>query len=113
MFGSKQGNQARYYEIGMAIAWDKERAPAAEDERRAIRYRWQKRYEGFFFLGPNITGFLIFTAFPVVAALALSFFRWNLLMAGSVIFMVPIVVLYLVGQRWFVQGIALSGMGGR
>ncbi len=47
--------------------------------RRLAWYRWQKRYEAYFFLAPNITGFLLFTAFPVVASLALSLFRWDLL----------------------------------
>lgn len=47
--------------------------------RRLRWYRWQQRYEAYFFLAPNITGFLLFTAFPVVASLALSFFRWDLL----------------------------------
>jgi len=41
--------------------------------------RWRRQAEGYFFLLPNITGFLIFTAFPVVAALSLSLFRWDLL----------------------------------
>jgi multiple sugar transport system permease protein len=52
---------------------------SAADQRRARTYRFQRLYEGYFFLAPNITGFLIFTAFPVVASLALSFFRWDLL----------------------------------
>ena len=38
---------------------------------------------------------------------------WDLLMAGSVIALLPVLVLYVIGQKWFVQGIALSGMGGR
>ena len=33
---------------------------------------------GFAFLAPNTTGFLIFTLIPVVAALVLSLFEWNL-----------------------------------
>jgi len=41
--------------------------------------RWRRQLEGYFFLLPNITGFLVFTAFPVVAALSLSLFRWDLL----------------------------------
>jgi multiple sugar transport system permease protein len=36
-----------------------------------------------------------------------------MLMAGSVIALLPVLLIYLVGQKWFVQGIALSGMGGR
>lgn len=39
--------------------------------------------------------------------------QWHLLMAGSMIAMVPILIVYLIGQRWFIRGITLSGMGGR
>lgn len=39
--------------------------------------------------------------------------QWHLLMAGSVIAVVPILIIYLVGQKWFVRGITLTGMGGR
>lgn len=39
--------------------------------------------------------------------------QWHLLMAGSVIALAPILVIYLVGQKWFVKGITLSGLGGR
>lgn len=39
--------------------------------------------------------------------------QWNLLMAGSVIAIVPILIIYLIGQKWFVRGITLTGMGGR
>lgn len=35
--------------------------------------------------------------------------QWNLLMAGSVLVMLPLIVLFLVGQRYFVKGIALTG----
>lgn len=38
---------------------------------------------------------------------------WNLLMAGSVIALVPVLAVYMVGQNWFQRGITLSGMGGR
>jgi len=39
--------------------------------------------------------------------------QWHLLMAGSVIAVLPILVIYIAGQRWFVRGITLTGMGGR
>ncbi|MBK9715156.1 MAG: carbohydrate ABC transporter permease [Kouleothrix sp.] len=39
--------------------------------------------------------------------------EWNLLMAGSVIAMLPVLVVYVIGQRWFIRGITLSGLGGR
>ena len=38
---------------------------------------------------------------------------WNLLMAGSVIALLPVLVIYMVAQKSFVQGITLTGMGGR
>jgi multiple sugar transport system permease protein len=39
--------------------------------------------------------------------------EWHLLMAGSVVALLPVLVIYIIGQNWFVQGITLSGMGGR
>lgn len=36
--------------------------------------------------------------------------EWNLLMAGSVIVLIPLLVLFFVGQRYFVQGIVMSGL---
>ncbi len=39
--------------------------------------------------------------------------EWHLLMAGSVIALLPVLILYIIGQNWFVKGITLSGMGGR
>jgi multiple sugar transport system permease protein len=39
--------------------------------------------------------------------------EWNLLMAGSVIAMLPVLAVYIIAQRWFIRGITLSGMGGR
>lgn len=35
---------------------------------------------------------------------------WNLLMAGSVIVLIPLLVLFFLGQRYFVQGIVMSGL---
>ena len=39
-------------------------------------------------------------------------FRWDLLMAGSVVSLIPIVVLFIIGQRFFVQGITMTGIKG-
>lgn len=36
--------------------------------------------------------------------------HWDLLMAGSVLVMIPLLVLFLVGQRYFVKGIVMSGL---
>jgi multiple sugar transport system permease protein len=40
------------------------------------------------------------------------FTEWGLLMAGTTITVFPLVVLFVVGQRYFVQGIALTGTKG-
>ncbi len=39
--------------------------------------------------------------------------QWHLLMAGSVIAMLPGLAIYVIGQKWIVRGITLTGMGGR
>jgi ABC-type glycerol-3-phosphate transport system permease component len=39
--------------------------------------------------------------------------QWHLLMAGSVISLLPIIVIYVIGQKYFVQGITLTGLAGR
>lgn len=35
--------------------------------------------------------------------------KWNMLMAGSVLVSIPLIILFFIGQRWFVRGIVLSG----
>ena len=37
----------------------------------------------YLFLGPNIVGFLVFTAIPVAAALVLAFYDWDLLLGAE------------------------------
>ena len=36
--------------------------------------------------------------------------EWNLLMAGSVIVLIPLLVLFFAGQRYFIQGIVMTGL---
>jgi multiple sugar transport system permease protein len=38
--------------------------------------------------------------------------EWNLLMAGNVMSMIPMLVLFVAAQRWFVRGIATQGLKG-
>lgn len=38
--------------------------------------------------------------------------NWPLLMAGSVVVMLPVLIIYIFAQRYFVQGIALTGVKG-
>jgi multiple sugar transport system permease protein len=39
--------------------------------------------------------------------------QWNLLMAGASLSLIPVLIVYLIAQRWIVEGIALTGQGGR
>ena len=39
--------------------------------------------------------------------------QWGPIMAGSCVAILPIIIVYLLAQRAFVQGIALTGLGGR
>jgi multiple sugar transport system permease protein len=39
--------------------------------------------------------------------------QWHLLMAGAVIALIPVLIVYVIAQRRFVQGITLSGLAGR
>ena len=36
--------------------------------------------------------------------------QWELLMAGSVLVMIPLLLLFILGQRYFVKGIVMSGI---
>ena len=36
--------------------------------------------------------------------------QWDLIMAGSVIAILPILIIYILGQRYFVQGVATTGL---
>lgn len=39
--------------------------------------------------------------------------QWNLLMAASTVVTIPMILIFLFGQRYFIRGISLSGFGGR
>lgn len=36
--------------------------------------------------------------------------KWHLLLAGSVLVMIPIVIVFLIGQRYFVKGVSMTGL---
>ena len=39
--------------------------------------------------------------------------NWELVFAAATIMLIPVVVLFVIAQRYFVQGIAMTGFGGR
>jgi multiple sugar transport system permease protein len=39
--------------------------------------------------------------------------RWELLMAAAVVAMLPVLIVYILAQKWFIRGITITGLGGR
>jgi multiple sugar transport system permease protein len=37
---------------------------------------------------------------------------WNLMMAASILFMLPVIVLFFLAQRAFIEGVTLTGVKG-
>lgn len=67
------------------------------------------------FLGP-----LIYLSTPAQRTLALGLYAfqgqystdWNYLMAASAVVMLPLLILFFVGQKYFIQGVVISGVKG-
>ena len=67
------------------------------------------------FLGP-----LIYLSSPAKRTLALGLYAfqgqystdWNYLMAASAVVMLPLLVLFFCGQKYFIQGVVISGVKG-
>ena len=39
--------------------------------------------------------------------------RWNLVLAASVVMLLPVFFIYFSAQRYFIRGVALTGIAGR
>lgn len=57
--------------------WGELRSPGRRRPAPARPGRWRDHLGAYAFLLPNFLGFAIFTALPILAALALSFCRWR------------------------------------
>jgi multiple sugar transport system permease protein len=55
------------------------RQAAGEETSRRSRISWDETRAGYLFLLPNIIGFLLFSAVPVVATLLISTLHWDLI----------------------------------
>ena len=73
-------------------------------------YHWNDYFNPLLYLGSNTDWYTL--------SLALASFRssynvdWNLTMAATTIFILPVIVVFALAQRSFVQGISLSGVKG-
>lgn len=61
----------------MPIIPQRQRCAQADTGRARLASRWRDYLGSYAFLLPNILGFLLFTALPVLAAAALSLCRWR------------------------------------
>lgn len=76
----------------------------------------------FVFMGSwnNLLGPVVFlnSESQLTLSVGLTYFQgyygsqWNLLMAGALLSIIPILALYMFGQRYFIEGIALTGIKG-
>jgi multiple sugar transport system permease protein len=68
------------------------------------------------FLWPLI---IINTPEKMPIQVGLTFFRgefnteWEVLLAGTIIALIPVIIVFLCGQKYFVKGFSISGMGGK
>jgi len=75
----------------------------------AFRFRWDQFLEPLIFLN---------TPRNFTIALGLRLFQdqnltnWNLLMAASCVSMLPVLLLFFFGQKYFIQGVVISGVKG-
>ena len=113
-----------------------------DKKRKAYSLRaLQENLTGYAFVTPAVIIILIFGLFPIVYSLYMSLFNWrillvttretwrplmvglwtfvseagpetHLLMAGAVITLIPILVIYFLTQKQFTQGIATTGLKG-
>lgn len=62
--------------------------PQSASDKRSFRHWLRRDHESlaaYLFLTPNIIGFMIFTAFPVIAAFVIAFYDWDLLLGARYI----------------------------
>ena len=67
-----------YCVMGQQVFHDTVHSPQYTTVDMTPKQRWQELLAAFVFLAPSLTGFLLFTAFPVVASFILSFFEWDI-----------------------------------
>lgn len=77
-------------------------------------YAWNDFYYPLLYAGnnPKTTTLAVGLAQLLSSANVHFGVPWNLLMAGSVIFMAPVIVIFFLAQRAFIEGVTLTGIKG-
>jgi multiple sugar transport system permease protein len=73
-------------------------------------YAWNDFFAPLLYVGDN--DHLWTLAVGLSEFRALHHVQWNLVMAASVLFMLPVIVLFFLAQRVFVEGVTLTGVKG-
>jgi len=76
-------------------------------------FNWNEFFQPLFFLNSNDKytlplGLRFFQTFPTQGGEP----KWHLLMAASTVITVPVVLLFFLGQRYFIQGVVMTGLKG-
>ena len=74
-------------------------------------YSWNDFFSPLLYAGSNPDTWTLAVALTQLTALSRGVL-WNLQMAGSLLFTLPVIVLFFFAQRVFVQGITLTGVKG-
>lgn len=69
---------------------------------------------GMALVAPNVIGLMFFFGLPALNTFLTSLVEWNgikpLLMIGSLLATLPMLIIFVVLHRYFVEGVALSGL---
>jgi multiple sugar transport system permease protein len=73
-------------------------------------YAWNDFFGPLLFVGEDSSSWTL--AIGLSEFKALHHVQWNLTMAASVLFMMPVIILFFLAQRAFIEGVTVSGVKG-
>ena len=80
---------------------------------RPVRRAGSKlRVAPYMYLAPMLILLVVFTYWPFFHTVYLSLVQWNLTMAATVLVMLPVIVVFFLAQKAFVEGVTLTGVKG-
>jgi multiple sugar transport system permease protein len=73
-------------------------------------YAWNDFFGPLLYVGEDSSSWTL--AIGLAEFKALHHVQWNLTMAASIMFMLPVIILFFLAQRVFIEGVTLSGVKG-
>jgi multiple sugar transport system permease protein len=73
-------------------------------------YAWNDYYGPLVYVGENPDHWTL--AIGLASFRGLHHVQWNLTMAASTLFMLPVIILFFLAQRVFIEGVTLTGVKG-